>query len=91
MFTVVPIIPAMFREAKPLAARVYAFLNAAVVLLVLLGVFTGLNWTKCLGARPSKAAGSHRKSVLARHGSFRRRPSLSGAPILVQDGREARF
>src|ERR1039458_2503708 len=34
----------MFRPTKPLTARVYAFVNAAVVLLVLLGVFTGLNW-----------------------------------------------
>ena len=29
----------MFRPTKPLTARVYAFVNAAVVLLVLLGVF----------------------------------------------------
>ena len=34
----------MFRPTKPLTARVYAFVNAAVVLLVLLGVFTALNW-----------------------------------------------
>ena len=45
-FTVVPIIPAMFRTTKPVAARVYAFVNAAVVLLVLLGVFTGVNWDR---------------------------------------------
>ncbi|HEY1754107.1 MAG TPA: sugar transferase [Bryobacteraceae bacterium] len=34
----------MFHSHHPLAARVYAFVNAAVVLLVLLGVFTALNW-----------------------------------------------
>jgi exopolysaccharide biosynthesis polyprenyl glycosylphosphotransferase len=34
----------MFRTAEPIAARVYAFVNAAVVLVVLLGVFIGLNW-----------------------------------------------
>jgi exopolysaccharide biosynthesis polyprenyl glycosylphosphotransferase len=39
----------MFRATKPIAARVYAFLNAAVVLLVLLGVFTALNWDRMSG------------------------------------------
>ncbi len=39
----------MFRSIKPLAARVYAFLNAAVVLLVLVGVFIGLNWDQMHG------------------------------------------
>src|ERR1039458_7086669 len=34
----------MFRPTKPLTARVYAFVKADVVLLVLLGVFTALNW-----------------------------------------------
>jgi len=34
----------MFRTIKPLATRLYAFVNAAVVLLVLLGVFAGVNW-----------------------------------------------
>ena len=47
----------MFRPTKPLTARVYAFVNAAVVLLVLLGVFTALNW----GRMPS---GLDRKSVV---------------------------
>ena len=39
----------MFRSVKPLAARVYAFLNAGVVLLVLVGVFVGLNWDQVTG------------------------------------------
>jgi protein-S-isoprenylcysteine O-methyltransferase Ste14 len=34
----------MFRTSNPVAARVYVFVNAAVALLVLLGVFTGVNW-----------------------------------------------
>src|SRR5580693_6415953 len=34
----------MFRTVKPLTTRVYALVNAGVVLLVLLGVFTGVNW-----------------------------------------------
>src|ERR1035437_2757346 len=34
----------MFRTIKPIATRVYAFVNAAVALLVLLGVFTAVNW-----------------------------------------------
>jgi len=34
----------MFHTTKPVTARVYSFANAAVVLLVLLGVFAGLNW-----------------------------------------------
>jgi hypothetical protein len=29
--------------SKSIASRVYAFVNAAVVLLLLLGVFTGVN------------------------------------------------
>lgn len=45
----VSLIHAMFRATKPLAARVYAFVNAAVVLLVLVGVFTGLNWDRMPG------------------------------------------
>ena len=39
----------MFRATKPLAARVYAFLNAGVVLSVLLGVFIVLNWDQMPG------------------------------------------
>lgn len=34
----------MLHRAKPLALRVFEFLNAAAVLFVLLGVFAGLNW-----------------------------------------------
>jgi exopolysaccharide biosynthesis polyprenyl glycosylphosphotransferase len=34
----------MFRTIKPIATRVYVFVNAAVALLVLLGVFTAVNW-----------------------------------------------
>jgi exopolysaccharide biosynthesis polyprenyl glycosylphosphotransferase len=34
----------MFRTSKPIASRVYAFINAAVALLVLLGVFASVNW-----------------------------------------------
>ena len=34
----------MFRTIKPIATRVYVFVNAAVVLLVLLGVFAVVNW-----------------------------------------------
>jgi exopolysaccharide biosynthesis polyprenyl glycosylphosphotransferase len=34
----------MFRTTTSVVARVYAFVNAAVVLTVLLGVFIGLNW-----------------------------------------------
>jgi exopolysaccharide biosynthesis polyprenyl glycosylphosphotransferase len=34
----------MYRTSKPIARRVYAFVNAAVVLLLLLGVFVGVNW-----------------------------------------------
>jgi FlaA1/EpsC-like NDP-sugar epimerase len=34
----------MFRTSNPVAARVYVFVNAAVALLVLLGVFIGVNW-----------------------------------------------
>jgi exopolysaccharide biosynthesis polyprenyl glycosylphosphotransferase len=36
----------MFRTIKSQTTRVYAILNAAVVLLVLLGVFTGVNWSR---------------------------------------------
>lgn len=36
----------MFRTIKPVATRVYVFLNAAVALLVLLGVFTAANWNQ---------------------------------------------
>jgi exopolysaccharide biosynthesis polyprenyl glycosylphosphotransferase len=36
----------MFSSSKPVADRVYAFVNPAVMLLVLLGVFTGLNWDR---------------------------------------------
>jgi len=39
----------MFRTSKPLAGSVYAVVNAAVVLLVLLGVFTGINWSRMHG------------------------------------------
>jgi exopolysaccharide biosynthesis polyprenyl glycosylphosphotransferase len=34
----------MYRTSKPIARRVYAAVNAAVVLLLLLGVFIGFNW-----------------------------------------------
>src|ERR1035441_4043120 len=34
----------MFRTIKPIATRVYVFVNAAVALLVLLGVFAAVNW-----------------------------------------------
>src|ERR1035437_988724 len=34
----------MYRTSRPLASRAYAFLNAAVAVLVLLGVFIGVNW-----------------------------------------------
>ncbi len=34
----------MFRTVKSIATRVYALVNGAVALLVLLGVFTGVNW-----------------------------------------------
>src|ERR1019366_7037713 len=34
----------MFRTIKPIATRVYAFVNAVVALLVLLAVFTTVNW-----------------------------------------------
>src|SRR5579872_4256338 len=34
----------MFRTVKPITTRIYALVNAAVALLVLLGVFTGVNW-----------------------------------------------
>ena len=34
----------MFRTPKSIANRVYTFVNAAVVMLILLGVFTGANW-----------------------------------------------
>src|ERR1017187_8069177 len=36
----------MFRTIKPIATRVYVFVNAAVALLVLLGVFTAVNWDR---------------------------------------------
>lgn len=36
----------MFPTIKPVATRVYVFVNAAVVLLVLLGVFTAVNWDR---------------------------------------------
>jgi len=36
----------MYRTSKPIARRVYAFVNAAVVLLLLLGVFIGVNWAR---------------------------------------------
>jgi exopolysaccharide biosynthesis polyprenyl glycosylphosphotransferase len=36
----------MYGTSKPIASRVYAFVNAAVVLLVLLGVFAGANWDR---------------------------------------------
>lgn len=36
----------MFRTIKPIATRVYVSLNAAVALLVLLGVFTAVNWNQ---------------------------------------------
>lgn len=39
----------MLRATKPLAARVYAFVNAAVVLFVLVGVFVGVNWQRMPG------------------------------------------
>jgi exopolysaccharide biosynthesis polyprenyl glycosylphosphotransferase len=34
----------MFRTVRPIATRVYAFVNAAVALLVLIAVFASLNW-----------------------------------------------
>lgn len=34
---------------KPIAARVYSFLNAAVALTVLVGVFTAVNWHQMPG------------------------------------------
>src|ERR1039457_4683803 len=39
----------MYRPSKPVTARVYAIVNAAVVLSVLLGVFTALNWGRMPG------------------------------------------
>src|SRR4051794_13554157 len=36
----------MFRTMKLTATRVYAVVNALVVLLVLLGVFVGVNWDR---------------------------------------------
>jgi exopolysaccharide biosynthesis polyprenyl glycosylphosphotransferase len=36
----------MYRTSNPIARRVYAFVNAAVVLLLLLGVFVGVNWAR---------------------------------------------
>ena len=39
----------MFRTTKPARFCVYAFVNAAVVLLVLVGVFIGLNWRRMPG------------------------------------------
>lgn len=36
----------MYRTSKSIASRVYAFVNAAVVFLVLLGVFAGVNWDR---------------------------------------------
>lgn len=39
----------MFRTIKPIATRVYVFVNAAVALLVLLAVFTAVNWGRMPG------------------------------------------
>ena len=39
----------MFHTTKPVAARLYTFVNAAIVLLVLLGVLIGLNWRRMPG------------------------------------------
>jgi exopolysaccharide biosynthesis polyprenyl glycosylphosphotransferase len=39
----------MFHTTKPETIRVYAFVNAAVVLLVLLGAFIGFNWRRMPG------------------------------------------
>jgi exopolysaccharide biosynthesis polyprenyl glycosylphosphotransferase len=36
----------MHSTIKPTATRIYVFVNAAVALLVLLGVFTGFNWDR---------------------------------------------
>jgi exopolysaccharide biosynthesis polyprenyl glycosylphosphotransferase len=36
----------MFRTVKPIASRIYTLVNAAVALLILLGVFIGVNWDR---------------------------------------------
>jgi exopolysaccharide biosynthesis polyprenyl glycosylphosphotransferase len=39
----------VYRASKPIASRVYAFVNVIVVLLVLIGVFAGVNWYRMPG------------------------------------------
>jgi hypothetical protein len=60
----------MFHTSNSVAARVYVFVNAAVALLVLLGVFIGVNWN-----RPDRPCAL---SPGVRHGLSRIRPVQAG-------------